>query len=377
MTSAAPPLLLHVFPTFGTGGREVRFAAVANRFGQRWRHAIVAMDGDLSCRERLDPGLDVSYPQFVLPKGNTLDNVLRCRAALHKLAPSLLVTNNWGAIEWAMANLVPVARHVHVEDGLGPDEVEHQFSRRIWTRRLVLRRSTVVLPSHGLMRMAREIWHLPPTRLRLIPNGVDLGRFKPPVPHVEAVPVIGTVAALRIEKNLARLLHAFQIVRQAAPARLVIVGDGEERPGLEALAAELGVAADVRFAGHTARPEREYAGFDIFALSSDTEQMPLSVLEAMAASLAIAATNVGDVALMVAKSNQRFVTAKEVLPLAAALLELVRSPDLRRQIGAANRARAEQEYDQEAMFEAWASEFDEIAAAPEPRRAGLGNVPSG
>jgi glycosyltransferase involved in cell wall biosynthesis len=105
--------------------------------------------------------------------------------------------------------------------------------------------------------------------------------------------------------------------------------------------------------------------------------MPLSVLEAMAASLAIAATNVGDVALMVAKSNQRFVTAKEVLPLAAALLELVRSPDLRRQIGAANRARAEQEYDQEAMFEAWASEFDEIAAAPEPRRAGLGNVPSG
>ena len=206
--------------------------------------------------------------------------------------------------------------------------------------------------------MAREVWRLPSARLRLIPNGVDVARFIPPAPRPAGPPAVGTVAALRVEKNLGRLLHAFRMVRQLMPARLVIVGDGAERARLEALAVELGIAADVRFAGHTPRPERAYAEFDVFALSSDTEQMPLSVLEAMAARLPVAATDVGDTSLMLAPQNRRFVVAKETAALAEALLGLLRAPDLRREIGAANRARAEQEYGQEAMFAAWAAVFD-------------------
>nr|WP_294507702.1 glycosyltransferase [uncultured Rhodopila sp.] len=352
------PTLLHVFPTFATGGVQVRFACVANRFGRRWRHAIVAMDGNSACRERLNPDLDAIYPPIVLPKGNALRTVGRCRAALRDLAPDLLLTYNWGSIEWAIANLAPIVRHVHVEDGLGPDEAIRQFRRRIWTRRFVLRRSTVVVPSHLLQRTATEVWGLPPPVVRLIPNGVDLARFAGSAARPDGPPVIGTVAALRAEKNLGRLLHAFKRVRQQMPARLVIVGDGPERAGLEALGAELGIAGDVRFAGHTPRPESEYAGFDIFALSSDTEQMPLSLLEAMAARLPVAATDVGDVRLMLAAANQGFVVQKDAAALGDALLRLVREPDLRRAIGAANRARAEQEYDQEGMFAAWASVFD-------------------
>ena len=356
------PLLLHVFPTFATGGAQVRFCAVANRFGRRWRHAIIAMDGELSCRERLDPGLNVTFSSLLLPKGDTLGNIRRCRAALRRLAPGLLVTTNWGAIEWAMANLLPVVRHVHVEEGLGPAEIDRQFARRVWTRRLVLRHSTVVLPSQGLERMARDIWRLPQRRLRLIPNGVDLTRFGAPALRPDGVPVIGTVAALRVEKNIGRLLHAFRLVRQAMPARLVIVGDGAERPRLEALAGELGIAADVRFAGHKPYPEREYAGFDVFALSSDSEQMPLSVLEAMAARLPVAATDVGDVRLMLAPQNRGLVVARDAAALAGALLWLLRAPDRRREIGAANRAWAAQQHDQETMFAAWASVFDSATA---------------
>ena len=352
------PLLLHVFPSFATGGAQVRFCAVANRFGRRWRHAVIAMDGELSCRERLDPGLDVTFPSLVLPKGDTLGNIRRCRAALRRLAPGLLVTTNWGAIEWALANLLPVVRHVHVEEGLGPGEIDRQFARRVWTRRLVLHHSTVVLPSQGLERMARDIWRLPHRRLRLIPNGVDLARFGARAPRPDGVPVIGTVAALRVEKNIGRLLHAFRLVRQAMPARLVIVGDGAERPRLEALARELGIAADVRFAGHMQHPEREYAGFDVFALSSDSEQMPLSVLEAMAARLPVAATDVGDVRLMLAPQNRGLVVARDAAALAGALLGLLRAPERRHAIGVANRAWAAQQHDQETMFAAWASVFD-------------------
>ena len=199
-----------------------------------------------------------------------------------------------------------IARHVHIEDGFGPEERDRQTPRRVLIRRLVLARSTVVLPSRNLQRIATTIWRLPPARVRYIPNGIDLERFAAARTRRRAAntpPVIGTVAALRAEKNLARLLRAFAAVDQ--PARLVIVGDGPERPALEAWRASLGLAERVEFAGHIDDPAPIYAGFDVFALSSDTEQMPLSVIEAMAAGLPVATTDVGDVRAMLAARTRR------------------------------------------------------------------------
>ena len=350
-----PPLFLHVFPTFATGGAQVRLTSVLNHHGTQWRHAIVAMDGVTTCRERLNPGLDVIFPMVTLPKRSTWGNIRRCRAVIRALAPDVLVTSNWGSIEWAMANLLPLTRHVHVEDGLGPDEVAGQLPRRVWTRRAVLRHSTVVLPSRVLEHVALETWRLPRRHIRYIPNGVDLARFGTPPPMSKGPPVIGTVAALRPEKNIGRLLLAFASVRQAMPARLVIVGDGPERAGLENMAAALNVAEDVRFTGHLQEPRLEYAGFDLFALSSETEQMPLSVLEAMAAHLPIVATDVGDIGVMVSAENASFVVPRDPEPLAAALMAVLRLPDRGRSIGTANRRRAEAVYSQETMFAAWSA----------------------
>jgi glycosyltransferase involved in cell wall biosynthesis len=332
----------------------VRFAALANRFGLAWRHAIVAMDGNTACRERLAPDLDVTFPAVALSKGDTVGNLRRCRRALLDLRPDVLVTYNWGAIEWAMANLLVRTRHIHVEDGFGPEERAGQLLRRVWTRRLVLRRATVVLPSRTLERIALDIWRLPPGRVRYIPNGIDVSRFLQGKGGGE-VPVIGTVAALRGEKNFVRLLEAFALLRQ--PARLVIVGDGPERAALEARALELGIAGAVQFTGHLAAPQAVFRSFDLFALSSDTEQMPLSVLEAMASGLAVAATDVGDVAAMLAAENRPFVVARDAAALAEAMAALLADPARRGAIGNANRARAERDYDQETMFQAYAALF--------------------
>jgi glycosyltransferase involved in cell wall biosynthesis len=353
-------LLLHVFSTFAVGGPQVRFAALANRFGRAWRHAVVAMDGNTACRERLDPALDVTFPAVALRKGDTLGNLRRCRRALLCLRPDGLVTYNWGAIEWAMANLLVRTRHIHVEDGFGPEERARQLPRRVWTRRLVLRPATVVLPSRTLERIALEVWRLPPARVRYIPNGIDVSRFLQGEGGGE-VRVIGTVAALRAEKNLARLLHAFALLRQ--PARLVIVGDGPERAALEALTLELGIADRTDFTGHLATPQDAYRHFDLFALSSDTEQMPLSVLEAMASGLAVAATDVGDVAAMLAEENRPFVVAKDAAALAEAMAALLADPQRRRAIGAANRDRVEREYAEETMFQAYAALFGGVPSA--------------
>jgi glycosyltransferase involved in cell wall biosynthesis len=376
MSAARPPLVLHVFPSFALGGAQVRFAAFANRFGAAYRHAVIAMDGEQACRARLAPGLDVSFPEIAGRKGRTLANIRRFRRALDELRPDVLVTSNWGSIEWAIANALPLARHIHTEDGFGPEERAAQIPRRVLLRRVFLRRSTVVLPSQTLLGIATKVWRLPPGRLRYIPNGVDLGRFAPPEakrppdenlpPWPGDWPVIGSVGALREEKNIARLLRAFRLVRSAMPARLVIVGDGPERRGLEALARALGLSGSVHFAGEVTDPSPLYHSFDLLALASDTEQMPFSVLEAMAAGLAVAATDVGDIRAMLAAENRPHLAACDEQRLAGSLGALLADAPLRRRIGAANRARAAQEYDQETMFRRYAALLDGSRAEQAP-----------
>jgi len=157
-----------------------------------------------------------------------------------------------------------------------------------------------------------------------IPNGSDAVRFCAPlrdtIPGFARRPgelVIGTVAPLRPEKNIGRLLRVFAMLGNPAPLRLVVAGDGVERGALGRLAAQLGIADWVIFTGRVA-PESVLGTFDIFALSSDTEQMPNALLEAMAASRAIAAVDVGDVKTIVCEENREFIVARDDEPAFAA-----------------------------------------------------------
>ncbi len=349
------PHLAWVFPGFGVGGAQVRFASLANRFGPACRHTVLALNGELACRAKLSPDLDIEFPRAAHPAGQMVHAVRHAASCLRRLAPDLVVTSNWGAIEWAAGARLAGLRHLHTEDGFGPEERDAQIRRRVLTRRLVLHGSNVVLPSHRLVGIATRVWKLPPVRLHYIANGIDLGRFSGAAPACVPPgegPVIGTVAALRPEKNLARLLRAFALVRRTRPARLVIVGDGPEQAGLQALATQLGIAADTMFAGYSDASERWYAVMDAFALSSDTEQMPLSLLEAMASGLPAVSTDVGDVRQMLAPENAPFVVGLADEALADGLARLLDAD--RRAIGTANRARAVAAYDQEAMFAAYA-----------------------
>jgi glycosyltransferase involved in cell wall biosynthesis len=361
----AGPLVVHVFPTFAVGGAQVRFCALANRFGPRWRHVVIAMDGRTDCAERLSPAVPIRLVLAPVPAGLGISRFTEIRRVLRRLHPDVLVTSNWGSIEWAMvARTFPTLHHIHTEDGFGPDEASGQKLRRVLVRRLVLRQSEVVLPSVGLLHAARGLWHLPEARLHYIPNGLDLDRFNPAGPGAGLDvpgegPLIGTVAKLRAEKNVARLLRAVALLhRRGITCRLAVIGDGPEKPGLERLAQEIGIAGSVRFTGHQPAPSAAYRSMDIFALSSDTEQMPFSILEAMASGLPVASTDVGDVRAMLPQPQGSFVVAKDETALAGALAALVGDADLRGRLGAANRAKANQQFDQEAMFKAYADLID-------------------
>ncbi len=382
-------LLLHVFSTFAVGGPQVRFARLARLLGDNYRHLIVAMDGAHDAAALLDAGVDYRIHHLRsgsgpgagprAGKGALVANLAAWRAELRALRPDLLVTYNWGAIEWGLANRLPAlwggerCPQVHIEDGFGPEEAHRQRRRRVLFRRLALARSTVVVPSRTLHRIAATVWRLDPARLEYLPNGIDCDRFAGPPDGALLAglgaapggpPVIGTIAALRPEKNLARLVRAFAELSRHTEARLVIAGAGAEADRLAALVATLGVAARVRFAGHVDAPERLLGGFDVFALSSDTEQMPFSVLEAMAAGLPVAAVDVGDVRHMLAADNAGYLTEPSAPALAAALGQLLADPARRAAIGAANRARVRELFDERRM----AAGYDRLFSRDQTRR---------
>ena len=362
----AAPLLLHVFPSFGIGGVPIRIAGILNHFGRGFRHGIVALDGDDACRRRLRPGLAVTMHKVAANKGNPIGALKRYRAALTTIRPDLLLTYNWGAIEWGMANwLMPVCPHVHLESGFGPEEVHGQARRRVMVRRLVLKRcKALVVPSLELVRLARDVWRVNPAIVRHIPNGVDCARFAGPAAGAAAgfvkrpgERIVGMVAPLRPEKNLARLIDAFAAARTSWPARLVIVGDGVERKALEARARERGIAERVVFTGHMESPENVLGALDIFALSSDTEQMPNSLLQAMAAGRAVAAVDVGDVKHLVAPANRDFIVPANAPALTGAIETLLADDSRRAGIGEDNRAHVRARYDQRRMFAAYGELF--------------------
>jgi glycosyltransferase involved in cell wall biosynthesis len=363
VSTAIPSLsckhVLHIFPSFGIGGVPLRMVRIINHLGKRFRHSVIALDNNFEAAADVAGDIDVKLLSMQRPRRGALHAVAGSALALRRLRPDLLLTYNWGAIEWAMASrLLPVSRHVHLE-------ADSQIPRRVLFRRWALARcALVVVPSRSLEDLARRVWRLPATRVAYVPNGVNTARFSSPVrdgvPGFTRRPnelVIGTVAPLRPEKNVGRLLRVFATLENSLTVRLVVAGDGIERGSLERLAAELGIAQRVIFTGQVA-PELVLGTFDIFALSSDTEQMPNALLEAMAASRAIAAVDVGDVKSIVCEDNREFIIARDdVAGFAAAITRLARDPQMRDALGMKNRQRVTAEFSQERMFSAYFEVF--------------------
>ena len=173
--------------------------------------------------------------------------------------------------------------------------------------------------------------------------------------------IIGTLGALRPEKNLPRLVRAFAMLEDYPNARLVIAGSGAAGEDAKRQAQELGISGRVTFTGHVARPERAYRLFDIFALSSDTEQMPLGMLEAMAAGLPVAAVDVGDVKRMLPLESTPYVYGCFDDELANSMMQLCADAELRKNLGAANASHARKHYSLARMCDAYDALFTRSA----------------
>jgi glycosyltransferase involved in cell wall biosynthesis len=181
-------------------------------------------------------------------------------------------------------------------------------------------------------------------RTVVIPNAVDVSGA-PQARHDRAKPLIVAVGRLKAPKDFVTLVRALDAL-PARPFEALIVGEGPDRRQLEHEIRRLGLAARVRLAGERGDVPELLAGADVFVLSSASEGLPMSALEAMAAGLPVVASRVGGVPeLVIDGQTGLLVRPRDPDELAAALERLVGDSALRRRLGAAGRKRAKEHFD--------------------------------
>ena len=364
--------ILHCHSTFSLGGKEARAVRLMNAFGHGAQHTILsAMPDRLGARAAIDRHVAVDFPRDAPPLTGAPSPIRLWKLARYLRGFDLVLTYNWGGFDAVMARRwfggPPL---IHHEDGFNEDETERLNPKRNVYRRIGLKGAwRLVVPSARLEKIARAHWGASPAR---IANGVPVARFAmapaDDIAGLEKKPgevVIGTVAGLRAVKNLPRLVRALARMTNRQ-ARLVIVGEGPESERIAAEARSTGVASRLLMPGFLGEPARWIGHFDIFALSSDSEQFPISLIEAMAAGLPAVATAVGDVLEIVAEDNKPLIVeAGDEAAFAAALDSLAEQPHLRKAIGAANREKAAALFDEEEMIRAYARLYGEAIGRPE------------
>ena len=209
----------------------------------------------------------------------------------------------------------------------------------------------------------------------VIPNFLDDEAFEPPPPGwTEALArdlglpaerlVVGVVASLSPIKDHATLLRAVAALAGRWPTlHLVLVGaDAGSRPSLAALAAELGIADRAHFAGLLPSAPSPHHLFDISALTSVSEGLPNSLLEAMASGRPVVATRVGAIPDAVVEGQTGLlVPAGDPAAVAGALDSLLGDPAWRQRAGAAGRARARERYSAAAAIGRLIALYHELA----------------
>jgi N-acetyl-alpha-D-glucosaminyl L-malate synthase BshA len=251
-------------------------------------------------------------------------------------------------------------------------------------------------PSRYLRGEAVEQFGLPPARIEVIANFVDLERFRPPPrrdpAQVDALyggpgtgtaagPVLFHVSNFRPIKRPLDLVEALARIRRTVPARLVLIGDGPERAAVEARVEALGLGGAVRSLGR--RPE--FAALlrhaDGFLLTSESESFGVAALEALASGVPVFGYRVGGVPEVVAEGTGALVPCGDVDALAEAVIAGTTDPGAHAAMADAARARAESLFSMNLAIERYELYFRHVlaggAAAPAGPTGVLTALPGG
>ncbi len=339
----------------------------------RWAPVLVVpAEGDVAVQAR-----ELELPVHVIPLPTLRrpgSASIRSVSALVRLAgatDAALVHAN-GSRAMAYAGIAgrltsrPVLWHVRIADSDG-----------LVDRALCATATVVVATSHAVAR--RFAWA--PSKVRLVPNGVDLKRFSPRAASAilraglavpQAAPVVVSVGRHVPEKGYRHLLAAAALVQPTKPGvHWILVGDGELRSELEAQARQRGLSSQVHFTGWRDDVADVLALADVFVLPSESEGFGRVLVEAMAMGRSVVATTVGGIPDIVLDGETGLLVAPaDPVALSNAVGALLDDPARAARLGAAGRARAESTFSLGAHIDAVERVYDEVlgGVAPGTRR---------
>lgn len=310
--------ILHVIDSLGIGGMERIVIEVANGLDSaRFEQVVCCISRRGEAADQLRDGVRC----FDLGKGDKADRLMPLKLAgvIRRERPDIIHSQSWSGVDTALAKLLtPGVKLVHSEHGRSYSDLRRQSLMRRMARRGLYHVADSVF---AISREVREFYcgqtGFSAERMQIISNGIDTRRIdEADAKGIRAefgiAPddfVFGTVARLDLTKDtmtLARAFAAIALPRQNPKLKLLIVGDGEQRARLEEFLAMLGLNRIVIFAGMRRDVPRLLRAMDVFALSSVSEGLPLTVLEAMAARLPVVATNVGALPELVEEGRTGF-----------------------------------------------------------------------
>jgi sugar transferase (PEP-CTERM/EpsH1 system associated) len=373
-----PLAIAHVLSSFGTGGQE-RVALDLARRQHSEGHRVFAIslapgvEGPLGAEFR-NAGVETQ----TVPKGPGFEPSLAFRLSrlLTERRVNVVHTHNPHALIYgAPAASLARAAAVHTKHGMNPDTV-----RRMWLRRTASALvDAYVACTESLAETARKNSECDPTRLFVIPNGIDTSRFTPSDERRRAIRselgipgdawVVGTVGRLAPEKDQALLIKAMGPLLDER-RHLVIVGDGPEREALKAQVEATWRTQFVHMPGARNDVESLLAAFDAFALTSKTEGLPLGVLEAMSMGLPVIATKVGGIPDVIESGVTGYlVPAGGLRELTTRLVWLSGHQGAGREIGAEARRQVAAKYSVELMSRNYADLYERILSGQVRNRA--------
>jgi glycosyltransferase involved in cell wall biosynthesis len=373
-------IIAHVLSSFGLGGQERMALELASK--QRAAgHFVVALSLSGESEGPVAAGFrEAGIRTETVAKGDGVDASLPVRLAtrLREERVEVVHTHNPHALIYgAPAAGLARAAIVHTKHGANPDRPRRRFLRRVASTLV----DACVAVTPALAALARRDRECDPKRLHVIPNGIDMKRFAPRaearqriratlgIPHDAWV--VGTVGRLAPEKDQCLLVDAVAPLLDER-RQLVIVGDGPENDALRKSIGATLRGQYVHMPGACSNVHEMLGAFDVFALTSKTEGLPLVLLEAMATELPIVSSAVGGIPDVIRHDATGFLfPAGGREALTRLLVRLVGSPTLARRVGAAGRNAIAQSHSVERMAQSYEALYREVIARNrrEARRA--------
>jgi len=335
--------ILHVVLGLKTGGLEKVVIELTRFYSDRFISHIVCLEsnGDLGDRCK-----NVKIYELK-SKGFSIRTVIRLALLAKKINAKIIHTHNPSPhIHGALAGLIVGIPVIHTKHGRNhPDKAKNVFLNRFAS----FFTKVIAAVSTDVANVSINIEKVPCEKVVTVVNGINLSEFKKR--EIEStpnsIPQVAIVARLSPEKDHMTLLQACsEIKSRGIPFKLKVIGDGVLRKELELATERLSLSNEILFLGLQYDIPLQLQAVDVFVLSSLKEGMSLTLLEAMASSVPIVATNVGGNPEVVADGVTGFIVPpKDSVAMANKIIELLSGLELRTKMGNAGRKRVEELFD--------------------------------